>query len=652
MNQTTSDTSSTVRAISLTGKPISFPGYVFGFHQPTLCYQIHIESCNPSNLSSIDDFVKENLHVVGDLDDPDNNDPVIRRLKHWPSALLKQKNHPIFESVKILRQNEKQPNHYTIIQPCFDHRAALSAVVFFTNLLAMASREAGIISESFKKFEEIYNKLQEHLAGTGLQGFNPIHFLSAASDLGIPWYRLKDNIFQLGIGRNSRWIDSSFTDETPVLSTMLARNKQDTARILRTSGFPVPQQFPVKTEEEAIHYAEKLGYPVVIKPANLDGGRGVKANLQAAQTVCKAFEAAAKLSKRVLVEKHVPGRDYRIQVVNCEVQGVLERVPGGVTGNGTDSIQSLLERQNHERKIAEDDRRFLHQMAFDEEAKEQLTAQNLDWNAVPMDGQFVRLRGACNVASGGIPIPVPLDQVHPDNLYLALRAARILRLDVAGIDLLMPDIQRSWVDTGAYICEINAQPQMFTTLHKPMLVSMFKGKNGRIPVVIIVEEKYAAANISFSIQSECLKRGINSGLVSGKEVWIGENCVNKACGSAVDGTMMLLLDKSVEVMIIHITENEFIHKGWPVDLCDVLVFGTQSFVNTDKNSAHIPGRWLILAKDICPGFVVIEDADPNAPYNATTIFNHHNIANAPCWAEESRRSPTVTKIVDELVSGV
>jgi cyanophycin synthetase len=174
-------------------------------------------------------------------------------------------------------------------------------------------------------------------------------------------------------------------------------------------------------------------------------------------------------------------------VVDGEVQGVLERVPGGVVGNGRDSVRVLLEQQNHDRRTALDDRRYLYAMDFDDEAVKLLAAQGLTGDSVPAAGQAVRLRSASNVASGGVPVELTLDQVHGDNLRLAVRAARVLRLDVAGIDLLAPDIGRSWLETGANICEVNAMPQMFTTMHKPMLRSLFKGGNGRIPVVLVID---------------------------------------------------------------------------------------------------------------------------------------------------------------------
>ena len=186
--------------------------------------------------------------------------------------------------------------------------------------------------------------------------------------------------------------------------------------MLRLVGLPVPPHYFARSEDEAVQCAERLGYPVVVKPADLDGGKGVKANLRNPPSVRKAFALAASLSRQVLVEKHVAGRDYRIQVVNGVVHGVLERVPGGVTGNGIDNVQLLLDKQNHERSIALDDRRFLHQMELDEEAEEELSAQGMTRDSVPVSGQFVRLRGASNVASGGVPVPVPVEKVHPDNL--------------------------------------------------------------------------------------------------------------------------------------------------------------------------------------------------------------------------------------------
>lgn len=640
---------SSLPGIALTGKPHLFQGYVYGFHQPTLRYQVHGESVKLPGLSDIDRMVAADLGIVckdfpGEADDY----PFLRRLQYWPSAILKQANHPVFEPARILEPTAKNPDCRTLIQPCMDHRAALSAVAFVMDLLKTAVQERPA-QKPLKELKHSFEQLLKNLSAIGLQGFNQLHFLQAASELGIAWHRLRGPVFRFGLGCKARWLESSYTDATPIIFSSLARDKAGAALLLKSSGLPVPRHFIVKTREEAVLRAEEMGYPVVVKPADLDGGRGVKANLRTAQSVIKAFSEAEKLSKRVLVEKHVPGRDYRIHVVNGEVHGVLERVPGGVTGNGRDSVHLLLEEQNHQRAVAEDDRRYLHQMAFDDEAKEQLADQNLNRDSVPADGQFVRLRGACNVASGGIPIPVPLQQLHPDNLDLVLRAARVMKLDVAGIDLLIPDIARSWFETGASICEVNGQPQMFTTLHKPMLQCMFRGGNGRIPVAIIVEAACVAENISTSIHGECRARGVNAGHFSGREVRIGDRFINKECSGALDAVLMLSVDDSVEALIIHVTDNQVMSKGWPVDFCDVLLVGTRQAESPVKG--YSPLEWLSLAEPLSPRCVCIEDSGPEIHSAASAMFGCENVLEVASWAGTEQQAATAKRVVDWLLAG-
>ncbi len=646
VNVNTINQSSSLSQLELTGRPYAFQGYVYGFHQPTLRYKLHHEVVKVSNLSEIDFFFLKELGVVCDFDMPDEDDPILMRLMHWPSALLNQANHPVFEPASLLKRQGKDSDHCLILQPCRDHVAALSAVLFVIKLLKLALQES-VPGEGLKEVKKSFRSFQESLAVTGLQGFNQKLFLHAAFELGIQWFFLRGNLFLLGVGRNARWLDSSFTDVTPVISSDLVRHKPSAALILNISGIPVVQPFLVKSKEEAMQKAEELGYPVVIKPANLDGGKGVKVNLRTAQSVGQAFLAASTLSKQILLEKHVPGRDYRIHVVNGKIHGVLERVPGGVIGNGEDSVRILLERQNQERETAEDDRRYLHSIVFDEEAKEQLADQHLDWNSVPAHGRFVRLRGACNVASGGVPLPLPLYKVHPDNLSLALRVARVLRLDVAGVDLLIPDIAHSWLETGAFVCEVNAQPQMFSTLHKPMLVSMFKGGNGRIPVAIIIDAEFSMENIGFSIHRECLARGINAGLVSGKEVWIGEQCVNQSCSGAFNGARMLSLDPTVEAMILHVTENQVMKQGWPVEWCDLLLVGRGS--PELLNPAYSPIEWLSFAKTLCPRIVIMEDGNPELYSHASSLFKSQSLLGVPGWADKGQRTETVMKVCNELI---
>jgi hypothetical protein len=179
MNPNASTLSYTASMLELTGKPHAFQGYAYGFHQPTLRYKLHREGCNPLNLADIDIFFLKELGVFCDFDlTGDEDDPIMKRLMHWPSALLNQANHPVFEPARLLKQEGNKPNHHTVIQPCMDHGAALSVVVFVIRLLKLAFQEK-ISGESLKEIKKTFSFFQKGLAVTGLQGYNPeIYFES------------------------------------------------------------------------------------------------------------------------------------------------------------------------------------------------------------------------------------------------------------------------------------------------------------------------------------------------------------------------------------------------------------------------------------------------------------------------------------------
>jgi cyanophycin synthetase len=386
---------------------------------------------------------------------------------------------------------------------------------------------------------------------------------------------------------------------------------------------------------------------VVVKPADLDGGKGVAVNLRTAAAVREAYANAAAMSKLILVEKHVTGRDFRIQVVKGVVHGVLERVPGSVIGNGVDPVRTLLERQNLERKQAADERRFLHDMAADKEAAALLAEQNLDWDSIPATDRLVRLRSASNVATGGVPTPVPLDLVHPDNLVLAVRAARLLRLDVAGVDLLIPDIGRSWLEGGASICEVNAQPQMFTTMHKPMLSSLLGGTDGRIPVAIVISAEAGSDSVGVGLHRDLLAKGVCAGLVHGTRVHVGREIVCNDSGSAFAGARMLCNDRGVEAMVICASGKSILGQGWPVDRCDVLVLDMSTPLARDSGSLRSDDSTLLdFSAHLSPARVIVDAADAPLLARAKAVFGAASTVESAMLGRGARLGP---RIVDSMV---
>ena len=593
--------------IQATCRAQAFLGYAYGFHQPIVTYRLLIPKVEEARLISLDQLLAGELGTLSDALPGSSLDPIVSRLLVWPRAILEKATHPVFEPARLLYRQEGSPPQYAIAQPCLNPAAAQITIGFLVGAMnALLSEGQEPTATCMGDIRSKLSAVLKELSRSALRGFNQLHFLKAAFELGVPWTPLGKNVFQLGFGARARWLDSSFTDATPNISADIALNKMRASSLLRISGLPVPPHALVSNEEDAVRQAEALSYPVVVKPADLDGGKGVKAGLRTADSVRKAFAEASKFSHLILVEKHVPGRDYRLQVVNGTVHGVLDRIPGGITGNGQETVKLLLERQNHERQVATDDRRYLHQMTFDDEAQEQLHAQGMNWNTVPAAGLFVRLRGASNVASGGIPVPVPPDEVHPDNLALAIRAARILRLDVAGIDLLIPDIKCSWLESGAHICEVNAKPQMFTTMHKPMLISLLNGGNGRIPVAIIISRKSPLLDIGTMMYRKLIAAGSNAGLVAGNDVWAGTECINRNCQGAFAGSQMLHHDPAVESMVICVTDDEIMTRGWPVDQCEAI------FITKGSADDHLAGgrysvtEWMNFAAGLSAGLVILD----------------------------------------------
>ncbi len=592
------------RKIQIISQPNGFTGYVYGFRQPVLRYSVNQPLVEEAELLMLDRLLSQKFGTEFESHGDQKMTVIESHLMHWTKVILEKGNHPVFELARRLASKSGTPNFSTILQPCFNHTAALLVV---NRLIANINSVLGGMGQAQEFIEETtsgLSRLMKTLATTGLRGFNQWYFLKAAFELGVPWTQLEGTCFQLGFGSAARWIDSSVTDATSTLAMTMVRNKVFGASVMRKAGLPVPPHILVTSLDIAVQAAEKLGYPVVVKPADLDGGIGVKANLLTPESVRKAFVIAFQLSKNILVEKHVAGRDYRIHVVHGKVHGVLERVPGGITGNAHDTVKDLLMSQNHERKIAQDDRRHLHHIELDEEAEEALLAQDMKWDSVPEKGRFVRLRSASNVASGGVPVPVPLDVAHADNLRLAVRAARVMRLDVAGIDLLVPDISNSWLETGAYICEVNAQPQMYTTLHKPMLVSLLNGCDGRIPVAIVISGESTDGEIGLMLHRKLLDGGVTAGLVQGGTVWIGTDCVSRTAAGSFAQTRMLCFDSTVQAMVICIKGDEIMNCGWPVDSCNVFVARSGAAVTGGKYLAQC----MAVIAELSPGLVMLDAA--------------------------------------------
>ncbi len=603
--------------VTLIGKPVFYPGYMFGLDQPSLTIKVQFGedldvflTRRQQSLLRVDEIMRSLAPPAEQVSLFGLREQRIDYLIFWISCLLVHHRQPSFSQPRVISTNAADRQVWLVTIPCLEAAPAMAALHIALYAISLAhepdqppegwrSELAGLIDGKAPKLQRL-----------ALNGFNMSHFLKEAHHLGVPWFRFSRDIFQLGYGAKSRLLNSSISDGTPSISVAVAKSKQQTSEILRQAGLPVPEQLTVRSANDAVVAAGKIGFPVVVKPSDLDGGIGVGAFLQDEASVRAAYDHAVEKSKNIVVEKHVDGNDYRILIVNGQVLGVLERVPGGVVGDGSASVRELVERQNQERASATDDRRFLHPINPDAEAERMLLQTGLTWADVPAAGRWVRLRAAANVASGGVPKELPVADIHPDNIALAQRASRVLRLDIAGMDLLIPDIRRSWMEIGAGICEMNAQPQMFTTLHAPLLRAILPLAQGRIPIIVILTSS-SECGFSKTLYERVLQVHPHAGWVTSRAAWLGGQVSMPACSRIFETSRALLVDTSMDALLISACEDDILVSGWPVDRCDVLLFAGSAAGQT-IDSQDLLRKIAQAAKSLRPKSVLIDSEDAMA----------------------------------------
>ena len=297
------------------------------------------------------------------------------------------------------------------------------------------------------------------VAEDNMLGPSTLAIVDAARARGIPVLRLTDrrSLVQLGHGKHARWIQASETSRTPNLSVEIAQDKELTKELLGRVGVPVPEGYVIEELEEAWPAAERIGGPVVVKPKDGNQGKAVSVNLQTEEQVVAAAALAFEYDSQVIVERFLPGQDFRLLVVNDRLIAAAQRRPAMVVGDGKHTIRDLVMMVNGDPRRGHGHGSSLTRIRLDEAALLTLTKQALTWESVPGPGQEVLLRDNSNLSTGGTATDVT-DDVHPDNAAVAVLAARTLGLDIAGVDVVCRSIRRPLTEQGGGIVEVNAAP--------------------------------------------------------------------------------------------------------------------------------------------------------------------------------------------------
>ena len=445
------------------------------------------------------------------------------------------------------------------------------------SLLPVDLPSRALVPEGFN-FQE---RLDDLIAFAQRRQFGPStgSLVRAAEKRDIPWIRLNDqSLVQFGHGRFQKRIRATVTSETRQIATEIASDKEETNKILGDLGLPVPRQILVRSVERAVQAAERLGYPVVVKPLDANHGRGVTIDLQTPETVSVAFEKAQEHASSVIVETYIPGFDHRILVIGGHVIAVAKRVPGHVVGDGERTIAQLVEQVNSDPRRGIGHEKVLTRIELDHQARRLLELRGYTTETIPPAGEEVFLRSTGNLSTGGTAIDLT-DAIHPDNREMAVRAANAIGLDVAGIDFITPDISRSYREIGGAICEVNAAPgfRMHVAPTEgtprdpagPVIDMLFPpGTPAQIPIAAITGTN-GKTTVSRMLAHIHKMSGATVGLCTTDGVYInGERTVVGDMTGPM-GAQMVLRDPTVDLAVLETARGGLVRAGMGYRSCNV-----------------------------------------------------------------------------------
>ena len=453
-------------------------------------------------------------------------------------------------------------------------------------------------------------------------GLSTKAMIQACEHRGIPVMRLNEHsLLQLGYGRNQRRVQAAMTDETSCIGVDIACDKGLTKRLLHEAGIPVPRGRVAKTEEEALEAFRWLENPVVVKPYNGNQGKGVSLALINEAEVRSAFRVAQAYGDEVIVEEYIEGQHYRLLVIGGELIAAAERIPAHVIGDGQSSIEALVEKANCDPLRGEDHEKALTKIKIDPVVLLTLAQKNLTVFSVPENGEVVYLRDSANLSTGGIAVDVT-DWVHSDNAKLAIYAARVVGLDIAGVDLVSEDITQSYRSANGQIIEINAAPGIrmhhFPSLGKARDVGkilvdrVIPTGNARIPIVAITGTNGKTTTTRL-IGKMLAAQNLDVGMSTTDGIFIKGERLVEGDTTGPESARIVLRHPDVQVAVLETARGGILRAGIAYDYADVAVVTNvsgdhlgQYGIETLEDLAHVKS---LVAEVVKPHSYVVLNAD-------------------------------------------
>lgn len=494
--------------------------------------------------------------------------------------------------------------------------------------------EALIAAEAYDLEPDI-QKMRE-LRESSRLGPSTGSIVEEAESRGIPWIRLNQySLCQLGYGANQKRIQATVTSETSSIGVELACDKEDTKYLLEQAEVDVPRGDIISRESSLEDACRYVGYPLVIKPIDGNHGRGITVDIQNYEDAVVAFHAAKEVSRRVIVEKYITGEDYRLLVINNELVAGAKRTPAHVVGNGTATVQELIDETNKDPRRGYGHEKVLTQITVNDLTKTIIKDAGKTLESVLEEGEVLLLKDTANLSTGGTAEDIT-DIIHPANVSMAERISKIIDLDICGIDIMTTDISQPLSETGGAILEVNAGPGFRMHLAPttglprnvaaPVIDKLFpkQGDTGRIPITAITGTN-GKTTTSRLIAHMAKMRGYRVGYTTSDGVYIQNRLLMTGDCTGPASAEFVLRDPTVNFAVLECARGGLLRAGLGFKNCDVAVVTNVAAdhlglkgIHTIDQLARVKG---VVPETVLPDGYAILNADDDLVYEMRRSIN-------------------------------
>ena len=397
----------------------------------------------------------------------------------------------------------------------------------------------------------------------------------------IPWIRLGTNsLVQLGYGINQMRFQATITCKTSSIAVDIACNKEQTKKMLDAASIPVANGGICVDEEDLAVVIKKIGYPIVLKPLDGNHGKGASINVLTWEDAVEGLAYAKKYSHRIIVEKFITGYDFRVLVIDNKLVAAAKREPAHVKGDGTQTIQQLIDETNKDPRRGYGHENVLTQIDVDRDTTDLLVKLNYTLETVPKKDEVVYLKSTANLSTGGTSIDVT-DMMHPENIFLCERISRVIGLDICGVDIMAENLTQPLKENGGCILEVNAAPGFRMHLAPseglprnvaaPVIDMLYPpGKPSRIPIIAVTGTN--GKTTTTRLLAHIVKNnGFKVGFTTSDGIYVQNHMMEKGDTTGPMSAEYILKDPTVEFAVLETARGGILRSGLGFSRCDIAI---------------------------------------------------------------------------------